>query len=78
MLAKTSCERSTTKKFRAKLKPYKHHFEKSKAVCVHGGRQAKEARLGDVVTIPDSDLHHVMDPDAMSIKLTPLASSFDT
>ena len=66
MLAKTSCERSTTKKFRAKLKPYHHHFEKCpKAVCVHHGREKKKVRLGDVVKIPDSDLHHVMDPEAM-------------
>jgi hypothetical protein len=66
MLAKTTCERSTTKKFRTKLKPYHHHFEKcSKAVTVHGGRKPKEVRLGDLVKIPDSDLHHVMEPDAM-------------
>ena len=66
MLAKTKCERQTTKKFQAKLKPYRHHFEKcSGAVCVHPGRQRKQVRLGDLVKIPDSDLHHVMEPDAM-------------
>jgi hypothetical protein len=66
MLAKTRCERSTTKKFRAKLKPYHHHFDKcSKAVCVHNGRTSQQVRLGDLVKIPDSDLHHVMDSEAM-------------
>ena len=66
MLAKTSCERSTTKKFRAKLKPYHHHFDRcSKAVCVHPGRKNQQVRLGDLVKIPDSDLHHVMDSEAM-------------
>ena len=34
-------------------------------MCVHRGRQVKPVRLGDLVTIPDSDLHHVMDPEAM-------------
>jgi hypothetical protein len=66
MLAKTNCEHATTKKFKAKLKPYHHHFDKcSKAVCVHNGRTKDKVRLGDLVTIPDSDLHHVMDPEAM-------------
>jgi hypothetical protein len=66
MLAKTNCEKATTKKFRAKLKPYHHHFKKcSKAVCVHHGRSQGHVRLGDLVTIPDSDLHHVMDSEAM-------------
>ena len=32
---------------------------------MHRGRQAKQVRLGDVVKIPDSDLHHVMEPEAM-------------
>jgi len=65
MLAKTNCEKATTKKFRAKLKPYHHHFKHcSKAVAVHHGR-SNEVRLGDLVTIPDSDLHHVMDSQAM-------------
>ena len=36
MLAKTNCEHATNKRFKAKLKPYHHHFEKcSKAVRVH-------------------------------------------
>jgi hypothetical protein len=66
MLAKTNCEKATTKKFRAKLKPYHHHFKKcSKAVAVHNGRSQDKVRLGDLVTIPDSDLHHVMDSEAM-------------
>jgi hypothetical protein len=66
MLAKTSCEKATTKKFRAKLKPYHHHFDRCpKAIAVHHGRSSGKVRLGDVVTIPDSDLHHVMDPEAM-------------
>jgi hypothetical protein len=66
MLAKTNCEKATTKKFRAKLKPYHHHFKRcSKAVAVHHGRSSDKVRLGDLVTIPDSDLHHVMDSDAM-------------
>jgi hypothetical protein len=66
MLAKTNCEKATTKKFRAKLKPYHHHFKKcSKAVAVHHGRTQDKVRLGDLVTIPDSDLHHVMDSEAM-------------
>jgi Sensory domain in DIguanylate Cyclases and Two-component system len=66
MLAKTSCEKATTKRFKAKLKPYHHHFDRcSKAVAVHHGRSHNKVRLGDLVTIPDSDLHHVMDADAM-------------
>jgi hypothetical protein len=66
MLAKTSCEKATTKKFKAKLKPYHHHFDRcSKAVAVHHGRSQGKVRLGDLVTIPDSDLHHVMEADAM-------------
>ncbi len=66
MLAKTNCEKATTKKFRAKLKPYHHHFKHcSKAVTVHHGRTNDKVRLGDLVTIPDSDLHHVMDSQAM-------------
>jgi hypothetical protein len=66
MLVKTNCERTTNKKFKAKLKPYHHHFEKCpKAVAVHHGRDKGTVRLGDLVTIPDSDLHHVMDPEAM-------------
>jgi len=66
MLVKTNCEHATTKRFKAKLKPYHHHFEKcSKAVCVHHGRAKSQVRLGDLVTIPDSDLHHVMEPEAM-------------
>jgi hypothetical protein len=66
MLAKTICEKATSKKFRAKLKPYHHHFKKcSKAVRVHNGRADGKVRLGDLVTIPDSDLHHVMDSEAM-------------
>jgi hypothetical protein len=66
MLAKTSCEKATTKRFKAKLKPYHHHFHRcSKAIPVHHGRTSDKVRLGDIVTIPDSDLHHVMDADAM-------------
>jgi hypothetical protein len=66
MLAKTNCEKATTKRFKAKLKPYHHHFKKcSKAVAVHHGRSENTVRLGDLVTIPDSDLHHVMDSEAM-------------
>ena len=66
MLAKTNCEHATTKRFKAKLKPYHHHFDRcSKAVAVHHGRSQGKVRLGDLVTIPDSDLHHVMDADAM-------------
>ena len=66
MLAKTNCEKATTKRFKAKLKPYHHHFHRcSKAVCVHNGRSQAKVRLGDLVTIPDSDLHHVMDSEAM-------------
>jgi len=66
MLAKTHCEKATTKKFHAKLKPYHHHFKRcSKAVTVHHGRSQNQVRLGDLVTIPDSDLHHVMDSEAM-------------
>ena len=66
MLAKTNCEKATTKRFKAKLKPYHHHFHRcSKAVCVHNGRSQDKVRLGDLVTIPDSDLHHVMDFAAM-------------
>ena len=66
MLVKTNCERTTNKKFKAKLKPYHHHFERcSKAVRVHHGRSKDKVRLGDLVTIPDSDLHHVMDSEAM-------------
>jgi hypothetical protein len=66
MLAKTRCEHRTTKKFHAKLKPYHHHFEKCpKALAVHNGRHPEKVRLGDAVKIPDSDLHHVMDPEAM-------------
>ncbi len=66
MLAKTKCEKATTKRFKAKLKPYHHHFNGcSKAVCVHHGRSHSKVRLGDLVTIPDSDLHHVMDSKAM-------------
>ena len=66
MLAKTHCEHATTKRFKVKLKPYHHHFKKcSKAVCVHNGRTKDKVRLGDLVTIPDSDLHHVMDCEAM-------------
>lgn len=66
MIAKTNCEKATTKRFKAKLKPYHHHFHKcTKAVCVHHGRSQDKVRLGDLVTIPDSDLHHVMDSAAM-------------
>jgi hypothetical protein len=66
MLAKTPCERETTNRFKAKLKPYRHHFEKcSKAVTVHHGRSKHKVRLGEIVTIPDCDLHHVMDADAV-------------
>jgi len=66
MLAKTHCEHATTKRFQAKLKPYHHHFDKcDKAVCVHHGRTQGKVRLGDLVTIPNSDLHHVMDSEAM-------------
>ncbi|HEY0256173.1 MAG TPA: DICT sensory domain-containing protein [Candidatus Methylacidiphilales bacterium] len=66
MLAKTICEKATSKKFQAKLKPYHHHFKKcSKAVRVHNGLADGKVRLGDLVTIPDSDLHHVMDSEAM-------------
>jgi hypothetical protein len=66
MLARTHCEHATTKRFKTKLKPYHHHFEKcGKAVCVHHGRAGDKVRLGDIVTIPDSDLHHVMDAEAM-------------
>ena len=66
MLAKTPCERATTSRFKAKLKPYHHHFEKcSKAVRVHHGRTQDKVRLGEVVKIPDSDLHHVMEPEAI-------------
>jgi hypothetical protein len=66
MLAKTKCERQTTKKFHAKLKPYRHHFDRcSGSVCVHRGREQEKVRLGDAVKIPDSDLHLVMEPEAM-------------
>jgi len=64
MLAKTNCEKATNKRFKAKLKPYHDRFHKcSKAIRVHSGRE--NVRLGDMVTIPDSDLHHVMDSSAM-------------
>jgi hypothetical protein len=66
MLAKTNCEHATTQRFKAKLKPYHHHFDRcGKAICVHRGRSREKVRLGDLVTIPDSDLHHVMDAEAM-------------
>jgi len=66
MIAKTNCEEATTKRFKAKLKPYHDDFKKcSKAVCVHNGRSGDKVRLGDLVTIPESDLHHVMDSGAM-------------
>jgi hypothetical protein len=66
MLARTNCEKATTKRFKAKLKPYRDQFSKcSKAVCVHHGRSRDKVRLGELVTIPDSDLHHVMDCQAM-------------
>jgi hypothetical protein len=66
MLAKTNCEHATTKRFKTALKPYHHHFDRcEKAVCVHSGRAKGTVRLGDIVTIPDSDLHHVMDSEAM-------------
>ena len=66
MLAKTKCEQSANKKFRAKLKPYHPQLKScSKAVCVHHGRTKDKVRLGDLVTIPDSDLHHVMDPETI-------------
>jgi hypothetical protein len=66
MIAKTNCEKATNKRFKAKLKPYHHQFKAcSKAVCVHNGRSQDKVRLGDLVTIPDSDLHHVMDSAAM-------------
>jgi len=66
MLAKTNCEKATTIRFKSKLKPYHHHFNGcSKAVRVHHGRSPNNVRLGDLVTIPDSDLHHVMDSQAM-------------
>ena len=66
MIAKTNCEHATNKRFKAKLKPYHHHFDRcEKAVAVHHGRAGQNVRLGDIVTIPDSDLHHVMDFDAM-------------
>jgi hypothetical protein len=66
MLAKTHCEKATTKRFKAKLKPYHHHFSRcSKAVRVHNGRPHQKVRLGDLVTIPDSDLHHIMEFEAM-------------
>ena len=32
---------------------------------MHHGREKKQVRLGDLVTIPDSDLHHIMEFDAM-------------
>ena len=66
MLVKTNCEQATTKRFKDKLKPYQPTFEKcSKAVCVHSGRSRDKIRLGELVTVPDSDLHHVMDSEAM-------------
>lgn len=66
MLVKTHCEKAATKRFKAKLKPYHHHFEKcTKAVQVHHGRDKCKVRLGDIVTIPDSDLHHVMEHEAI-------------
>jgi hypothetical protein len=66
MLTKTNCECATTKRFEAKLKPYHHHFDRcGKSVRVHHGRSSDKVRLGDLVTIPDSDLHHVMDSEAM-------------
>ena len=66
MLAKTHCEKATTKRFKAKLKPYHHHFHKcAKALRVHHGSSHGNIRLSDLVTIPDSDLHHVMDSAAM-------------
>ena len=66
MLAKTRCEEAMTKRFKAKLRPYHYQFETcSKAVCIHHGRTRDKVRLGDLVTIPDSDLHPVMDAGAM-------------
>jgi hypothetical protein len=66
MLARTQCEHATTKRFKTKLAPYHHHFEKcNKAVPVHHGRIGGKVRLGDLVTIPDSDLHHVMESEAI-------------
>jgi hypothetical protein len=66
MLAKTKCENRTTKKFRSKLKPYHHHFDRCpKALAVHHGRRPDQLRVGQAVKIPESDLHHVMDPEAM-------------
>ena len=76
MLAKTNCEKATTKRFRAKLKTYHHHYRRcSKAVAVHHGRTRDKVRLGDLVTIPNSDLHHVMDADAMQAMHLKLWSS---
>jgi len=66
MLARTNCEKATTKRFKAKLKPYRHQFANcAKAVRIHHGISPDKVRLGDLVTIPDSDLHHVMDAKAM-------------
>ena len=69
MLAKTHCEHATTKRVRKAQagKPDVCHFEKcSKAVpCPPWPLSPDKVRLGDLVTIPDSDLHHVMDSAAM-------------
>jgi hypothetical protein len=66
MIGRTKCEQATNRKFKSKLKPYGHHFDKcGHAVKVHHGRARKAVRLGDLVKIPDSDLHHVMESEAI-------------
>ncbi len=64
MLAKTHCEERTKKRFQKKLKAYLDSGI-PQSVRVTPCRKGGEPKLGDVVSIPDSDLHHVMDSEAM-------------
>jgi hypothetical protein len=67
MIAVTSCEKATSKRFHKALKKYLHPKKSSSgAIRVQKSRKnLKKITLGEAVVIPDADLHHVLDADTV-------------
>lgn len=64
MIARTPQEATTKRRFDSKLKPYLGELD-SRVVRIHRQPGKKTVRLGDLVSIPERDITHVFNNQAM-------------
>lgn len=65
MIGVTSCEKRASKQFSKHIKNWTKDIpDRARAIPVSGGRDGTPT-LGETVFIPDSDIHHVFDPELM-------------